>query len=138
VLVAAAEEEQLCRLQVELQLLQLEAEAAAPATTPGIGINNPAAAAAAAGAAPFFLSERAMEKLRSRKTKPATYNLDMNLIGETQQQQQQQQQTNAFAAFVSVFARSGCRQQLKTEALFHERRVLVSALPYAVLHSYVM
>jgi ABC-type multidrug transport system fused ATPase/permease subunit len=36
------------------------------------------------GAAPFFLSEAAMDKLRSRKTKPATYNLDMNLIGELQ------------------------------------------------------
>jgi alanine-glyoxylate transaminase/serine-glyoxylate transaminase/serine-pyruvate transaminase len=34
------------------------------------------------GAAPFFMSERAMDKLRSRKTKPQTYNLDMNLIGE--------------------------------------------------------
>ncbi|KAF6263065.1 pyridoxal phosphate-dependent transferase [Scenedesmus sp. NREL 46B-D3] len=34
------------------------------------------------GAAPFFLSERALEKLRSRKTKPQTYNLDMNLIGD--------------------------------------------------------
>jgi hypothetical protein len=34
------------------------------------------------GAAPFFMSERATEKLRSRKTKPQTYNLDMNLIGE--------------------------------------------------------
>ena len=34
------------------------------------------------GAAPYFMSERAMEKLHSRKTKPATYNLDMNLIGD--------------------------------------------------------
>jgi aspartate aminotransferase-like enzyme len=39
-----------------------------------------------AGAAPFFMSERAMDKLRSRKTKPQTYNLDMNLIGECAQQ----------------------------------------------------
>jgi hypothetical protein len=35
-----------------------------------------------AGAAPFFMSERAIDKLRNRKTKPATYNLDLNLIGE--------------------------------------------------------
>lgn len=35
-----------------------------------------------AGAAPFFMSERAMEKLQSRKSKPATFNLDMNLIGD--------------------------------------------------------
>lgn len=28
------------------------------------------------------MSERAMEKLHSRKTKPATFNLDMNLIGD--------------------------------------------------------
>lgn len=34
------------------------------------------------GASPFFFSERAMEKLQSRKTKPATFNLDMNLIGD--------------------------------------------------------
>ncbi|KXZ49207.1 hypothetical protein GPECTOR_22g797 [Gonium pectorale] len=34
------------------------------------------------GASPFFLSERAMEKLQKRKTPPATYNLDMNLIGD--------------------------------------------------------
>ncbi|KAF8062065.1 Agxt [Scenedesmus sp. PABB004] len=34
------------------------------------------------GAAPFFMSERAMEKLQSRATKPATFNLDMNLIGD--------------------------------------------------------
>lgn len=34
------------------------------------------------GAAPFFFSDRAMEKLHSRKTKPATFNLDMNLIGD--------------------------------------------------------
>ncbi len=36
----------------------------------------------APGAAPFFLSERAMAALQSRKTPPATYNLDMNLIGD--------------------------------------------------------
>jgi alanine-glyoxylate transaminase/serine-glyoxylate transaminase/serine-pyruvate transaminase len=34
------------------------------------------------GAAPFFFSDRAMEKLHSRKSKPATFNLDMNLIGD--------------------------------------------------------
>lgn len=34
------------------------------------------------GAAPLFFSQRAVDKLRNRKTKPATYNLDMNLIGE--------------------------------------------------------
>lgn len=34
------------------------------------------------GAAPLFFGERAMEKLRGRKTKPATYNLDLNLIGD--------------------------------------------------------
>ncbi|KAI8464731.1 MAG: alanine-glyoxylate transaminase [Monoraphidium minutum] len=34
------------------------------------------------GGAPFAMSERAMEKLRGRKTKPATFNLDMNLIGD--------------------------------------------------------
>ena len=34
------------------------------------------------GGAPFAMSERAMEKLKGRKTKPATYNLDMNLIGD--------------------------------------------------------
>lgn len=28
------------------------------------------------------MSERAMEKLHSRKSKPATFNLDMNLIGD--------------------------------------------------------
>lgn len=37
------------------------------------------------GAAPFFMSQRAVDKLKSRKTKPATYNLDLNLIaGEPQ------------------------------------------------------
>jgi hypothetical protein len=36
----------------------------------------------ATGASPFFMSERAMDKLQSRKTKPATFNLDMNLIGD--------------------------------------------------------
>ncbi|GBF94809.1 hypothetical protein Rsub_07981 [Raphidocelis subcapitata] len=34
------------------------------------------------GGAPFAMSARAMEKLKGRKTKPATYNLDMNLIGD--------------------------------------------------------
>jgi alanine-glyoxylate transaminase/serine-glyoxylate transaminase/serine-pyruvate transaminase len=34
------------------------------------------------GGAPFALSERALDKLRGRKTKPATFNLDMNLIGD--------------------------------------------------------
>jgi hypothetical protein len=33
------------------------------------------------GAAPLFFSQRAVDKLRNRKSKPATYNLDMNLIG---------------------------------------------------------
>jgi alanine-glyoxylate transaminase/serine-glyoxylate transaminase/serine-pyruvate transaminase len=32
------------------------------------------------GAAPFFMSQRAVDKLKGRKTKPATYNLDLNLI----------------------------------------------------------
>ena len=35
-----------------------------------------------AGASPFFMSERAMKKLKGRKTKVATYNLDMNLVGD--------------------------------------------------------
>jgi alanine-glyoxylate transaminase/serine-glyoxylate transaminase/serine-pyruvate transaminase len=34
------------------------------------------------GASPLMFSERAVAKLQGRKTKPATYNLDMNLIGE--------------------------------------------------------
>ncbi|KAG1673233.1 hypothetical protein FOA52_013113 [Chlamydomonas sp. UWO 241] len=34
------------------------------------------------GGAPLFLSERAMEKLQSRKTPVATYNLDLNLVGD--------------------------------------------------------
>jgi hypothetical protein len=34
------------------------------------------------GAAPLFLSERALEKLQRRKTPPATYNLDLNLVGD--------------------------------------------------------
>lgn len=34
------------------------------------------------GAAPFFMSERAMKKLKGRKTKVATYMLDMNLVGD--------------------------------------------------------
>jgi len=33
------------------------------------------------GAAPLFFSERAMEKLHKRKAVPATYNLDLNLVG---------------------------------------------------------
>ncbi|KAK9813216.1 hypothetical protein WJX72_010906 [[Myrmecia] bisecta] len=34
------------------------------------------------GASPFFMSERAVQALQARKTKPATYNLDLNLIGD--------------------------------------------------------
>eukprot|EP00878_Enallax_costatus_P009509 GHUV01009937.1.p1 GENE.GHUV01009937.1~~GHUV01009937.1.p1 ORF type:complete len:239 (+),score=43.89 GHUV01009937.1:264-980(+) len=34
------------------------------------------------GAAPFYMSQRAVDKLKSRKTKPATYNLDLNLIAD--------------------------------------------------------
>ncbi|KAF6260634.1 pyridoxal phosphate-dependent transferase [Scenedesmus sp. NREL 46B-D3] len=34
------------------------------------------------GAAPFFMSQRAVDKLKGRKTKPATYNLDLNLIAD--------------------------------------------------------
>lgn len=34
------------------------------------------------GGAPLFFGERAFEKLKNRKTKPATYNLDLNLIGD--------------------------------------------------------
>lgn len=34
------------------------------------------------GAAPLFFSLRAVDKLKGRKTKPATYNLDLNLIGK--------------------------------------------------------
>ncbi|GAX73666.1 hypothetical protein CEUSTIGMA_g1117.t1 [Chlamydomonas eustigma] len=34
------------------------------------------------GGAPLFLSPRAMEKIQRRKTPPATYNLDLNLIGD--------------------------------------------------------
>lgn len=34
------------------------------------------------GASPLFFSQAAVDKLTKRKTKPATYNLDMNLIGE--------------------------------------------------------
>ena len=30
---------------------------------------------------PLFFGPRALEKLRNRKTKPASYNLDLNLIG---------------------------------------------------------
>ncbi|KAK9842475.1 hypothetical protein WJX81_001656 [Elliptochloris bilobata] len=34
------------------------------------------------GAAPLFFSERALKKLRERKTKPMSYNWDLNLIGD--------------------------------------------------------
>lgn len=34
------------------------------------------------GAAPFFMSERAMKKMKGRKSKVATYMLDMNLVGD--------------------------------------------------------
>ncbi|KAK3272986.1 hypothetical protein CYMTET_18752 [Cymbomonas tetramitiformis] len=34
------------------------------------------------GASPFFMSDAAMEKLQSRKTTVATYNMDMKLIGD--------------------------------------------------------
>jgi alanine-glyoxylate transaminase/serine-glyoxylate transaminase/serine-pyruvate transaminase len=34
------------------------------------------------GAAPFFLSERAMEKIQARQSKPRTYNLDLKLVGD--------------------------------------------------------
>ena len=33
------------------------------------------------GAAPLFFGERAMAKLKSRKTKPTSYQLDLNLVG---------------------------------------------------------
>ncbi len=35
-----------------------------------------------AGAAPLFLSERALDKIQNRKTKPATYAMDLNLVGD--------------------------------------------------------
>ena len=35
----------------------------------------------AAGAAPLYFNQRAIDKLQSRKTKPATYYLDLNLVG---------------------------------------------------------
>lgn len=38
--------------------------------------------AAPPGVAPFFLSERALHKIRNRKTKPRTFALDLNLIGD--------------------------------------------------------
>ncbi|CAK0772136.1 hypothetical protein CVIRNUC_003932 [Coccomyxa viridis] len=38
--------------------------------------------AAPPGGAPLFFGPRALEKLRNRKTKPASYNLDLNLIGD--------------------------------------------------------
>lgn len=34
-----------------------------------------------AGAAPLFFNQRAMDKLKNRKTKVASYYLDMNLVG---------------------------------------------------------
>ena len=34
------------------------------------------------GGAPLFFSERAFKKLNARATKPATYNLDLTLIGD--------------------------------------------------------
>ncbi|KAK9796979.1 hypothetical protein WJX73_006302 [Symbiochloris irregularis] len=34
------------------------------------------------GAAPLMFGQRALDKLKGRKTKPATYNLDLNLIGD--------------------------------------------------------
>ena len=34
------------------------------------------------GGAPLFLSERALAKIKNRKTPPATYNLDLNLVGD--------------------------------------------------------
>ena len=45
-------------------------------------MHNAAKPSLSAGAAPFFMSERAMKKLKGRKTKVATYNLDMNLVGD--------------------------------------------------------
>lgn len=35
-----------------------------------------------AGGAPLFLSQRAVDKLKARKTKPGSYNLDLNLVGD--------------------------------------------------------
>ena len=35
-----------------------------------------------AGAAPFMLGERGLKKLLNRKTKVASYNFDLNLIGD--------------------------------------------------------
>ena len=40
------------------------------------------AAVAGTGAAPLFLSERALQKILDRKTKPATYAMELNLIGD--------------------------------------------------------
>ena len=34
------------------------------------------------GAAPLFLSERAMEKIQTRKTKPVSFALDLKLVGD--------------------------------------------------------
>ena len=41
-----------------------------------------ATVAICAGAAPFFMSETAMKKLKGRKSKVAKYMLDMNLVGD--------------------------------------------------------
>ena len=35
-----------------------------------------------AGGAPLFFGPRAVEKLRNRKTKVTSYNLDLNLVGD--------------------------------------------------------
>ena len=35
-----------------------------------------------AGASPIFLNQRVLDKLQNRKTKVATYNLDLNLVGD--------------------------------------------------------
>lgn len=45
-------------------------------------MRSPLYCAGPPGGAPLFLSERALEKIKSRKTPPATYNLDLNLIGD--------------------------------------------------------
>ena len=34
------------------------------------------------GGAPLFLSEKALQKIQRRKAPPATYNLDLNLVGD--------------------------------------------------------
>lgn len=61
----------------------LRAHARAPRPTAhALGPVPTPARARAPGAAPLFLGERALEKLKGRATKPATYNLDLNLIGD--------------------------------------------------------